>query len=477
MKFSLIAPTLFVAGLSIAAPAHYFEQPTETPADREWQPAAPAFPPLEQITALPGQDRPVYGIYLWGSEYERAYEEINKMGVKSLRISGPAYESDEALKIAARNDVEVMYTVDNQCVWPEYRNKRKRPAFESDEAYIESIKKTYAAFLDKYGPNGTLYEGAGLKSPISAIEALNEPNYQYVIPDREPRAEVEAEREALYAKVLPAVAEVVRSHPNALPIVGFSCGGGGATHADYRFVKGVYRDGGDAAISASYDIFSTHPYTHGAPPEGAKIKKWGPVDVPKNTQSMRKLLEEHGGLKPFWWTEVGYEISSEYGAQYPDKPKHQGTRMNPDEHAAYVIRTYLMAMRQNVERVFIMHLHDTDTYNGGLITRAEFEWRPVAYAIQNITTQMPNPKLTGAQSDGEDNTFIYEFIADHKTSNATDTIVAWNVLGPKQVDIAVNTSGQVSIYDLVGNEKQLPVKNGKVSVEVGPYPIYIKTKS
>ncbi|WP_309397047.1 hypothetical protein [Cerasicoccus maritimus] len=475
MKIPLITPTLLAASLAVAVPSDYFAQPTENPAKREWQPAEPAFPPLSTITALPCQDRPVYGIYLWGGEYERAYKEINKMGVKSLRIAGPAYESDEALIIAARNDVEVMYTVDNQCVWPQYREKRKRPAFESDEEYIASIKKTYAAFLDKYGPNGTLYEGTGLKSPISAIEALNEPNYQYVIPDREPRAEVEAEREALYAKVLPAVAEVVHSHPNALPIVGFSCGGGGATSADYRFVEGVYRDGGDA-IAQTYDIFSTHPYTHGAPIEANKLKKWGAVNVAKNTMRMRELLESHGGLKPIWWTEVGHEISSASGGRYKDEPKHTSIRVSDDENAAHVIRTYLMAIRLGVQRVFIMHLHDTDGYNGGFMARSDFEWRPVAYATKNITSLMPNPKLTGAQSDGQDNSFIYEFISDHKTGNKTNTVVAWNVLGPKQVEIDVDASGQVSIYDLVGNEKRLPVKNGKVSVEIGPYPIYIKTK-
>ncbi|WP_269542812.1 hypothetical protein [Cerasicoccus fimbriatus] len=471
-----LAPTLILCLLTVALQADYFTQPTETPDKNKWQTGPAAFPPIEEIAALPGQDRPVYGIYLWGSEYERAHKEIEKMGVRSLRISGPAYEADEALKIAAKNDVEVMYTVDNQSVWPEYRKKRKRPAFDSDEEYQESIQKTYIAFLDKYGPNGTLYEGTNLQSPIAAIEVLNEPNYQYVIPDRQPRAEVEAEREALYAKVLPAVSEVVRNHPNSLPLVGFSCGGGGSTRADYRFVEGVYENGGDQ-IAETYDIFSTHPYTHGAPPEAYKIKPWGPVAVPGNTLAMRELLDSHGGLKPIWWTEVGYEIGHEYGGKFKDKPGKEENLINPDQHAAYVIRTYLMAMRQGVQRVHIMHLHDTDNYNSGIIDRGTFAWRPTGHAIKNITTLMPNAKLTSAQSDGENDTFIYEFIGDHTQSHEADTIVAWSLLGPQQVEIDVDAQGDVTVYDMVGNEKQVPVKNGKVSLEIGPYPIYIKTDS
>lgn len=468
---TLLLVTLFATVL----PADDFmEQVSEDPDAKHWQLGPKELPPLEAIVAKPAPTRPVYGIYLWGSEYERAWREIEKMGVRSLRLSGPSFEMDEALKIAARRDMEIMVTLSNNFNTPGWRNQRKLPEFESEQDYLETLVTTIEVFFQKYGPGGTLY-GDDLQCPIAAVEILNEPNYHYLIPDRQPREEVENEREALYAKILPLAHETISQLPNPLPVVGFACGGGGATRADYRFVEGVYENGGDD-ISQAYDLFSTHPYTHGAPPEAAKIKPWGPVAVSKNTVEMRKLLARHGaGDKPIWWTEVGYEMSQAAGGLFPTDQKKPDTLIESEDiHAAYIIRTYLLAMRLGIDRVHVMHLHDTDNYNSGLVDRATLKWRPAAHAIQNITTRMPNPKLVGAQADGPE-TFIYEFISDHSQGEQMKTIVAWNLLGPKTVAIDLpGRADTVSIFDMVGNQQTLSVTNGRVNVEIGPYPVYIQ---
>lgn len=474
----LLASFAFTLSLSALYGADYFTQPTDDPELRKWQAGEQPLPPLAEIIARPAQDVPVFGIYLWGSEYELAWQEINKMGVRTLRMSGPTVEANKALKIAAENNVEIMYTVSSNATDEQnWRTKRRLPDFESEQAFLDNYRDTLNTFLDKYGPKGSLYNGK-LKSPVAAIEITNEPNFQYIIPDRQPRPEVEAEREALYAKILPLAWDTVQAHPNKLPVVGFACGGGGATRADYRFVEGVFRDGGNS-LAGDFDIFSTHPYTDGAPPEAYKIKPWGPVAVAKNTVEMEKLLAKHGaGGKPVWWTEVGYEMTHESGGKFPTDKKKQESLVNPELQMAYMIRTYLWAIRLGVDRVYLMHLHDTDNYNSGLMSREGFEWRPVAHAIKNITTLLPNPKLTGAQSDGEDDTYIYDFIADHKKGNQTDTVVAWNVLGPKEVKIKIpGGKATAKVYDIVGNEKTISARAGDtVTLEVGPYPIYIQAQ-
>jgi len=475
MKFPQTLCLLALLCAPLVQAADFLEQPKLNPDANKWTIGQPELPPMADIVALPPQERPVYGIYIWGSEYERAWKEIEKMGVRSLRMSGPSYEMDEALKIASKNDVEVMVTISNNFNTPEWRNKRKLPHFESEEAYLKTLRETIEAFFKKYGPGGTLY-GSQLDCPIAAVEILNEPNYHYLIPDRQPREEVENEREAAYANILSLAHETVQAQSNPLPVVGFACGGGGATRADYRFVQGVYENGGDS-ISQDFDIFSTHPYTHGAPPEAYKIKPWGPVAVGKNTIGMRELLAKHGAAgKPYWWTEVGYEMTQDAGGQFPtDKKKAENLVHSEDLHAAYIIRTYLLAMRLGVERVHIMHLHDTDNYNSGLMPRESLEWRPAAHAIKNIVDRMPNAKLAGAQADGQDGLYIYEFIGDHTKGKAADTVVAWNLEGPKDVLIELpGNRRSVTVYDMVGNEKTVPVQNGKVSLQVGPYPLYIQ---
>lgn len=464
----LLSP-LLVAQL----PGPYFTQPEEDSAGRKWQSGDQPLPPLDEVVAKPAQDLPVYGVYLWGSEYEKAHREIDKMGVRSLRISGPSAEAEQALLIAGEKGIEVMFTVSNATE----RERRKglrwnRPAYQSDEAYLAALRESFSGFLEKYGKGGRHFADQPFDTPVVAVEILNEPNYQYMIPDRQPREEVEAEREALYAKVLPAMGALVREHPNGLPVIGFSCGGGGATRADDRFVKGVYARGGED-LHGVYDIFSTHPYMHGAPPEAFKVKPWGPVAISQNVSSMREFLEKQGGAKPVWFTEVGWEVSHEFGGKFPDKPKKKDQMLNPDLHAAYVVRMYLWAMRLGVERVHVMHLHDTDGFNGGLINRKTLAWRPAAYAIRNITQRLPNPKILSARSDGEDDSYIYAFTADHKADKPETVWVAWNVAGPRNVELELDED-QVTVFDMVGNKMERAVTNGKLTLEIGPYPVLIQ---
>jgi len=194
-----------------------------------------------------------------------------------------------------------------------------------------------------------------------------------------------------------------------------------------------------------------------------------------NLARMRELLAKYGDPKPVWYTEVGYEISQRDGGQFPFRQaKNIHHLVTPDIHAAYTVRLYLLAMRLGVERVHVMHIHDTDGYNGAWMTRGSLEWRPVAYAVQNLIDILPNPKMTGAQADGND-TFIYEYLADGQDPDSGTVVAAWNVSGPKTASIEVDADS-VTVFDLIGNEKELPVENGVVDIEIGPYPVYLVTE-
>jgi hypothetical protein len=51
--------------------------------------------------------------------------------------------------------------------------------------------------------------------------------------------------------------------------------------------------------------------------------------------------------------------------------------------------------------------------------------------------------------------------------------MAWNVAGPKTVEIAVVTP-KAQVLDMLGHEKTVAAKDGKITVEVGPCPVYIR---
>jgi hypothetical protein len=144
-----------------------------------------------------------------------------------------------------------------------------------------------------------------------------------------------------------------------------------------------------------------------------------------------------------------------------------------DMQAAYIVRQYLWAMRLGVSRVHLMSLHDTDSFNSGILERGSLEWRPAAHAIQNLITRMPNPKLLGAISDGEGNTFAYRYNPDHTRPGAPDMIVAWNSVGPARLEIPWSHS-KATLFDMVGNSREVVPVAGKLGLDVGPYPVFVQ---
>jgi len=193
-------------------------------------------------------------------------------------------------------------------------------------------------------------------------------------------------------------------------------------------------------------------------------------------QTLAKLNEAVGSKlenKPVWYTEYGWRFGQKHWCRFPTKKLKPDQIVTPDLQAAYVMRSYLLALRLGVGRIHVMHLHDTDNYNGGFMDRQTLEWRPLAHATKHLTETLPNPKLIGAISDGDQDNYIYRFQADHKKPNTGEVIVAWTVDEPAKVSIPIDAE-QVSVFDLIGNERTMEAKDGKVELEIGPYPLYLK---
>lgn len=449
----------------------YFTQTADDAAGREWKGGPQELPPLAEITARTPGAFPVYGIYCWGEEFTKAEAEILQIGFRSVRLSGPWSESEAALLTASRENMEVLYTVANS----QRRKERKgwrRPHFESDEAFVADYVDTASEFIRKYGPEGELYQGKGLKSPLAVFEILNEPNYHYVIPDREPRAEVLAERAALYGKVLDAVIPRIRAEAPGLAIAAFAAGGGGPIVADVPFIEAVTK--AHPGIHARYDILSTHPYMQGAPPEAFKIKKWGPRAMSQNLTTLRALTAADGAPgKRMWFTELGFPLHPDAGGTLVMPPALDKFRVSADIQAAYIVRQYLWALRLGVERVHLMSLHDTDSFNSGIMERHTLVWRPSAHAIRNLITRLPHPRLMGAYSDGEGDTYAYRFQPEHGRTDAGEVVVVWNAVGPATVEIPWKAAS-ARVYDMVGHPREVAAVGGKIRLEVGPYPLFVE---
>lgn len=477
IRFRYLVATLMAVMLCLLLPFSAFaagsrpeavaQQPQQVPGD--WELGTQPLPPLEEILARPVQEIPVYGLYTWKGEYLAYRDSIKQAGFRTFRIGGGI--DDTIMKAICEDGIEVMTVLNIGIVSSDLKGGRL--AYASDEEYIQTYLEETEKFLGRYGPGGSFFKDYPdlPYNPIRYVEILNEPNFQYMIPDREPRSEVEAEREALYAKLLPAAGEYIKANWPDVTVVGF--GAGGSDAGDIRFIRNVFSKD-KKAIASSFDILSTHPYVV---PNSACVqvkRSWGSYSVANSLNSIREIITDAGaGDKPVWYTEIGWPVTKEEGGKYDINDEKGG--VTRDLQAAYITQLYAYSMRLGVDRVHIMFTTDTDGFNGGFFKSGN-EWRPSAYAVQNMTRLMPNPKLTGAISDGVDGYYAYTFHPDTLLSTQKNVVMAWDVKQPTTVKIPWNKP-VAAVVDMYGYQKRVEAEQTaegySVTVEVGQYPVYI----
>lgn len=421
--------------------------------------------PLADVLQRPGPGRLIYGLYAWPGEYLKHRQSIREVGWPSIRIAGPF--DDKIMRALADDDANVMVTLESRLLDP--ARGKDRSGYASDEEFLTDAKQKMLAFLDRYGPGGRFFtENAGVPvRPVREIEIWNEPNFQYLIPpDGRPQDEQESAREKLYVRLLRSVCPVIRKEHPGVTVAGFA--GGGMSAGDLRFVQGALA--ANAGLSSDFDVLSTHPYVRPAPPEANLIEKWGSYSIARSIATIRETLAKDGSPdKRIWMTEIGWPVSQADGGFFPTPPGK--SFVTPLLQAAYVCRTYALALRLGVERVHVMFAVDTDNFNGGFFLK-DGSWRLSAHAVRTMIHQLPDPKLTGAISDGKNGFFAYTFAPGANPPPPNDTIMAWNVNGPLAVQIPVPTAN-VRVVDMLGHETGHAAKDGKITLTVGPCPIYV----
>lgn len=423
-------------------------------------------PSFEEIMKRPAPELPVYGLYTWCGEYRTHRESIKKVGWPSLRVAGPM--DDETMRMLCEDGPHVMKTLGMREADPS-GGKKNRENYDSDEPFIQDYLQGVERYLGRYGPGGTFFKDNPdvPVRPVMSVEIWNEPNFQYMIPPRDgvPRQQLEAEREVLYAKVQTAAYKTIKAKWPQVTVVAF--GAGGASAGDMRFIQHVHEQ--DESVGRSYDVLSTHPYLH-APPEGRAIHTWGGYSIATSLDTIRGTLAKHRAAgKPIWYTEVGWPVSKEDGGRFD---METARIVSPMMQAANVCRMYLRAMRLGVDRVHIMFATDTDNYNAGFFLR-DGSWRPSAHAVQTLIRVLPNPRFIEAISDGEDGLYVYRLSPDGKEDSAP-VVMAWNVVGPTTFELPCEAENVV-VTDMLGKSVSINAAEGKLTLEIGPYPVYVRS--
>jgi len=466
------------------------DQPEEIPGDWEW--AWPILPDADDIISAEPPDRPVYGLYCWANEYVNYHDFLKEMGWQNFRISGPM--NDAAMRLFAEDGVEIMYTLSTRLhgtfASDPMGDWRNRANYDSDEAFVADYVLGVEKNIGRYGPGGTFFDDFPdvPENPIRHFEIYNEPNFWYIdlprdtykeIEDNESRDERIARRDAresLYGKLLTASYDAVKAQWPEVKVVGFAAGG--AASADIGFIQDVHQKNAD--VANSYDILSTHPYVTPVPPEARSIRSWGSYSLPNNHASIRNIMRNNGSVdRPIWYTELNWSISDAEGGRYEDNEN----AIPADLQAAYYVRAYALSVRLGVERLFYMSIVDTDGVNSGFIN-LDRSWRPSAYAVKNMMTLMPHPRLTGVIRERTDQVFAYTFDPDATDANNREVVMAWavsfdndrlEVVWDEDVEgVFTPETDTIDVVDHLGGIRSFNRSGGPLSIQIGPYPVYIR---
>jgi hypothetical protein len=197
------------------------------------------------------------------------------------------------------------------------------------------------------------------------------------------------------------------------------------------------------AVVTSMDALSIHVYTDATAPDQDLSAQYFGRTLPDHLAALRSIMAAAGmrADMPLWVTEVGYRIDSTEGGLYAGFPK----AVTLAQQAAYNIRFDLLALRQNIDRVYHMFVVDTDHYNGGYFKNGDRAPRPVATATRQLFSLLDGyTRLEVIREDyGGGNPFVYRFHTPDKT-----VTVAW-AQTPQTVPIAI--AGTTIVTDMLGN--------------------------
>jgi hypothetical protein len=441
----------------------------ETDTHAGWKFIPQAFPPIASVVAQPPDAVPLYGVYQWGGEYLEFRQEIQTVGWTSYRMGG--YVNHDALVAAMEDGIELMPVLQIGKTLQDLKDTGKRHHFESDEAFISKYLEHVDAFCQTYGPGGTLFTSRPdlAKNAVRYIEIWNEPNFQYMIKDEPDRAKVNVERDRLYAKLLRQTCEMVRAKHPQVKTVAFSAGGSAID--DVRFIRNVHTL--DPTLINAYDILSTHPYTD-TPPHAERIRSWGSYSVTKAWAAIREVLAKHGGAdKPIWYTEVGWRaLSQEVGATFKDNP--ESLPKSAMGHAACVVKMYALASRLGVRRVHIMSVADADNTNSGFFTRGTKEWRPAAYAVQEMIRLMARPRLLGVLAEETGGVYAYHYKSDWTRKDSVEIVMVWQEQKKGDLSVTLPKGRKAAkVCNMLGGGEPFKMQEGRLAFAGGPLPSYV----
>ncbi len=250
----------------------------------------------------------------------------------------------------------------------------------------------------------------------------------------------------------------------------------------------------------SMDIMSIHPYADGSSPFAAfrannqgqaqRIKKMRTALI-NNVDQDDPVAVQYAKDMPIWFTECGWQLKgpAAYAEAYPEdiangieggkaaEYSSSSTGTSQILQAAMEVQDYMYGIRNGIDRITYMHMYDTDGCNYGLVNYGykwggDYSWRLTLYAINTMATLLPNPALVGVVKEGAGTKYysIYEIESDVGGEIVT---AVFTPLEPETVQVPWEDDYAL-VTDMFGKSKIVKSTGGYVTVEAGPYMVYLR---
>ncbi|PXW29170.1 hypothetical protein [Paraburkholderia caballeronis] len=219
----------------------------------------------------------------------------------------------------------------------------------------------------------------------------------------------------------------------------------------------------------------------------------GVVSLPVAMRDLREVMADT--MKPgakLFVTETGitYDIGTSYGPHYPDTQVLYA-------QSALVARTHLILLGEGADVTFIFYSQDMPQTTAGYGVFFELDHpqgaygatnvspKPAALAVAAMTRIVDGSGTLGPLRDTPPGVYAYAFSrpggkvitalwshdnAHWNTSTGFDAThsIDWQL----QVD-ARGRSGQVTVFDMMGNPSTMPYRDGMLALGITPSPVYV----
>jgi hypothetical protein len=234
------------------------------------------------------------------------------------------------------------------------------------------------------------------------------------------------------------------------------------------------------AAASSFDALAIHPYMPTAAPDApvifSTISMWGRIET------ARTWLQEHGGARPLWISEVGWSTCQEGQAGC-----NGDVAKSEEQQANYLVRTYAIALAQGVQHVSYFQLEDKFDGDSGIFwgeasilgTAGEgYRQKPAYQAYRVLTQQLGGMQFSGF---GVHNSFAYDPTIENPpalyhlrfTGNGGELVdMLWSTAGAQAITFTPEAGGSAEWITRDGSAT--PITAATVTLNVSEQPIYVR---